>query len=283
MKRRAAVAIAACVTTLVAASPWMGSLAEAQAPVKPVTIAGVVRDTAGRALLAAEVRAGDRWVTSDREGKFVLDSVPADTIPLQIRRIGYKVEDVLLVASPGDRVEIAVRLTPIEVTLGTIVVQGKRMDTFLMKNGWYDRTRLGMGVQFDPDYLQHFGGTLSGLLYNVPSVRIERDQFGRATALVNMNGMYMCALNVFLDGVYVPWAIDAGIDDVIPKQLILAVEVYKRGVEIPQSFGRAGTTGTGGLPAGVAQAAQAEKGDPKCGAIMIWTKPPGSVDKQKSK
>ncbi len=260
------------------ASVCIGRWAAAQDLVKPVTIAGVVRDTTGRDLLGAEVRAGGRWVTSGPDGRFVLDSVPPDTIPLQIRRIGYAVEEVLLVANPGDRVEIAVRLTPIEVTLGTIVVEGKRMDTYLLKTGWYDRERLGMGVRFDPDYMAHFGGSVSGLLYNVPGVRVQRDHLGRATARVGVDGMHMCTLNVFLDGLIASWANDVGLDQIVAKQDIVAVEVYPRDVDMPQSFARAGTIASGGMPSPVTQVAM---GDPSCGALMIWTRLPTSARKPK--
>jgi hypothetical protein len=89
-----------------------------------------------------------------------------------------------------------------------------------------------------------------------------------------------CRMNVFIDGQLARWATDVGLDDVLPKSEILAVEVYPRAALVPSVLvGSTSTTGgSGGSVAGVTGAgsnsmmtSQGQRSD--CGAIFIWTKP----------
>ena len=61
-------------------------------------------------------------------------------------------------------VTVTVRMTPSGVTLGTIVVEGKKLDARLWKTGFYRRAKAGMGTFFTPEQLEHRGTTISGLI-----------------------------------------------------------------------------------------------------------------------
>jgi hypothetical protein len=238
---------------------------------RTVTLAGVVRDTAGHPLSGAEVRAGARQLTiSDAAGRFELGGVAPDTIQLLVRRIGYLPAEVVLEAQAGLRVELAVKLVPATVELGTVVVEGRRMDTRLLQSGFYDRQKLGLGTYFTPDYLAHHGGSMDALMREVPSVRVTRDSYNRAVAM-GPSGLGLCELNVFLDGILVRWAGDVGLDQLLDKHEVLAVEVYPRASQLPVTFAGYLTKSAGGLPSpgGAAGAA----GGSDCGAIVIWSKP----------
>ncbi|HEU4629885.1 MAG TPA: carboxypeptidase-like regulatory domain-containing protein [Gemmatimonadaceae bacterium] len=290
--RRAAAAL--LVAALIGATPLLAPSLGAQEAVpgadstatlaaRTVTLVGVVRDTAGLPLSGAEVRAGARQFTlTGEDGRFQLMGVAPDTIQLLVRRIGYKPADVILEAQAGLRVELAVKLIPAVTELGTIEVEGERMDLKLWKTGFYHRQKLGWGTFFDSDYLEHFGGTISGLLYQVPGLRVARDRHGRAIALgrtFSLTGGGSCALNVFLDGMLIRWADEVGLDYLVNPEEILAVEVYPRVTEMPAVLSMyAGGTPTmgGGLAPGHVQLKGVTYAD--CGAIVIWTKPFGADD-----
>lgn len=260
----------------VAAAP----AAAAQAPTaadsaaRYVTLVGVVRDTSGRPLAGAEVRAGATQLTvSDADGSFLLTGVEPDTVQLLVRRIGYRPADVVLAANAGLRVELLVRMVPAAVELGTITVEGRTMDTRLWQSGFYERQKVGSGTFFDPEFLARHRGTIDGLVREAPGVRVDRDRYGRSVARGRFGGGW-CSLNVFIDGVYVRWANDVGIDQLLSRQEVLAVEIYPRGTQVPATL--AGYTAAGGgvmlSPGGTGGGAS---GGSDCGVISFWTKPIG--------
>ena len=245
---------------------------------RTVMLVGVVRDTGGRTLSGAEIRAGAGHTTlSDAEGRFAIMGVPADTVQLLVRRIGYLPADVILAADPGARVELAVNLVPSAVELGTIVIEGRQLSTHLHRNGFYDRQRRSFGKLFGPEEIERSATPLTGFLYQVPNVRIRRERGGAAVAYGSAGAGRQCPLNVYLDGILIRWAGEAGLDNIINRQDILAIEVYPRATLLPSSLGRTGqgTSSVGGLgsPGGGAGLSGVSTSD--CGALVIWTKPIG--------
>lgn len=256
-----AVALAVITLSVVASS----ALAQERSTAK-VSIAGVVRDTIGRALAGAEARSGDRFMLTTDSGTFMLTDLMPDTVELTVRRIGYKLVATTFVIKPGYQITVAVRMTPSSVRLGTVVVEGQRMDARLWQAGFYERRRLGMGTFFTPDYLAHFGGTISGLLAQVPSVTVERDRQNRATA-TGPFGNGHCRMNVFIDGALARWAPDVGLDGILARDDILGVEVYPRPAFVPSVLVGSTTSSARGQT----MTDQGQRAD--CGAIFIWTKP----------
>jgi hypothetical protein len=253
-----------------------------------VTLAGVVRDTAGHTLSGAEVRAGaDQFTITGTDGQFVLQGVAPDTIQLLVRRIGYQPAEVVLEAAAGLRVELAVKLVPAVTQLGTITIEGRQMDTRLWRTGFYDRQQLGWGTLFGPDKLERYGATLSGIMHEVPSVHVTYGRGGTAVAYGPGRVGGECPLMVFLDGIYIRWAGEVGLDQLVNRQDVLALEVYPRATDVPSNLSSLG--GVDGASAGVpsptaeaaaglppspgASAGPANVGPVDCGAIMIWTKP----------
>jgi hypothetical protein len=170
-------------------------------------------------------------------------------------------------------VTIEARLIPSAVTLGTVVVEGKSMDRQLWQSGYYKRKTLGDGVFFDPERLQHTAANLSTLMQEVPAVQIMTTRGGARIPVAKVgggiSGPVMCALNVFLDGQFLPWATQAGIDDVIAQQDVKAIEVYPR--RIPASL--RGGTGTASAGAGFSIAGiDMASANIECGAILLWSK-----------
>jgi hypothetical protein len=242
-----------------------------------VTIDGVVRDGSQRALAAAEVMvdAEHRAITNSR-GEFSIPNLPPGIVEFTARRIGYSPVTTAIQADPGVTVHLAIKLIPLSTQLGTIVVEGKRLDKTLWQTGFYQRQLTGRGTYFDDAYLRHFGGGLGTLLLNVPSVNVDRTSNGTAVALGTLPNGMICSLNIFVDGNAIPYATSMGLDDIVNRDDVLAVEVYPRASEMPARIsGLGGSTGLGTIGTVNLQGAsmQSNSSTSDCGAVLIWTKP----------
>lgn len=277
--RIAAIAAAAAIT---AAMP-SGASAQRINTIKPtapseLTIDGVVRDNDGRALAAAEVIVDDRHraITNSR-GEFSIPGLKPGVIEFTTRRIGYTPITTAVQVDPGALVvHLAVKLVPIATQLGTIVVEGKRLDKSLWQTGFYQRQATGMGHYFDDAYLNRHQASIATLIGTVPSVYLNRVSNGTAVALGRLPNGSTCPLAVFVDGNFIPWARDLGLDNVVNRDDILAVEVYPRASELPARIaGLGGATGVGSIGTINIQGATIQAGQvyAECGAVLIWTKP----------
>jgi hypothetical protein len=276
-----AVALAACAALIVAPVVAQAQRINTIKPTTPapttVTLDGVVRDREGRALSAAEVIVDDehRAITNSR-GEFSISGLPAGIVEFTARRIGYAPAITAVQVDPGLTVHLAVKLVPAAVQLGTMVIEGKRMDKSLWQTGFYQRQVTGQGYYFDDEHLRHFQSGLGALMTNVPTVRVARQSNGTALAVGKLANGSDCPLTVFVDGNVIPWAATTGLDDVVNRDDVLAVEVYPRAAEMPAKIaGRGGSSGIGtiGTVSLHGAAIDANSGFSECGAILIWTKP----------
>lgn len=229
----------------------------------PFTLAGVVRDTFQRPLPAAEVRAGRQVAITDSLGRFRIDGLVDDPVHILVRRIGYQLVETSLERQPDVlRVEIAVRLQPAAVQLGTVVVNERRVPTALLKTGYLERQRLGNGAFFDGEELERMGSTYTGVLGSIPGVDLRFGNFGAIYPLGRATGGFAagskCIMDVYLDGSHISWAREEGINWVLPKQELMAVEVYPRASQVPATVHRPGGQGGAGS---------------LCGAVLLWSKP----------
>ena len=267
------------------AAGGMSSVASAQRinTIKPsapasVTIDGVVRDNVGRALSAAEVIVDDkhRSITNSR-GEFSISGLLPGVIEFTTRRIGYTPITSAVQVDPGAlAVHLAVKLVPLATQLGTIVVEGRRLDKSLWQTGFYQRQQMGMGHYFDDLYLKRYQASIATLIGTVPSVFLDRTSNGTAVALGRLANGSSCPLAVVVDGNFIPWARDLGLDNVVNRDDILAVEVYPRASEIPARIaGLGGMSGVGSIGTINIQGATIQSGQvyAECGAVLIWTKP----------
>jgi hypothetical protein len=99
-------------------------------PPGTVTLAGVVRDSAGLPLSGAEVRVGTAYSAhSDARGAFLLPGIPVradgpDTLALVVRHIGFEPTSVrVAVARAGLRIDLVVTLLPDMVRLGNVIAR----------------------------------------------------------------------------------------------------------------------------------------------------------------
>ena len=247
------------------------------APVsQSVTLDGIVRDKEGRPLSAAEVIVDDdhRTITNSR-GEFSIGGLEPGLIEFMARRIGYNPVTTAIQVDPGVTAHLAVRLTPLAIQLGTIVVEGKRLDKTLWQTGFYQRQQTGNGHYFDDEYFRRHQASLGTVVTEVPKVFLERKNNGTAIALGTTANGTGCLLSVFVDGNLISWA-DQGLDAVVNRDDVLAMEVYAHAAEMPARIaGKGGMNGVGLIGTvnlrSLTLAQGPTTGD--CGAILIWTKP----------
>lgn len=265
-----------------------------------VLVKGIVQDTSGRSLEGAEVRIDSAtFALSSNRGEFTLAIGSQTDLRLHVRRLGYLAKDTLILASAvRDHRSLAIALTPNAVQLGTIIVAGRALDTRLWDAGYYHRRRLGTGRFVGPEELEHFASGLAAILRETPRVQMDR-QNNQEFAYARVGG-HRCRMNVFVDGTYARFASPGvsgtgphdrpdpgvGLDGVVPREDIRAVEIYPSLVSVPSQFVRIGpasnqaSTGRAGRLSGATTAGRPsppqreEEGpsDAACGAIVIWTK-----------
>jgi hypothetical protein len=249
-------------------------------PAAPATqavgLAGIVRDKEGRPLAAAEVIVDDehRTITNSR-GEFSITGLESGIIEFTARRIGYNPVSTAVQVDPGLIAHLAIKLTPLAIQLGTIVVEGKRLDKTLWQTGFYQRQQTGNGHYFDDDYFRRHQASLGTVVTEVPKVFLERKNNGTAIALGTTANGTGCLLSVFVDGHLISWA-DQGLDAVVNRDDVLAMEVYAHASQMPARIaGKGGMNGVGLIGTvnlrGLTLAQGPTTGD--CGAILIWTKP----------
>lgn len=252
-----------------------------------VTLEGVVKDPFGNPLGAAEVfiANGPRAISNSR-GEFALLDVPAGAIRFTSRRIGYVPTSTQIEVGPGAVVHLAVKLVPVATQLGTIVVEGKKLDKALWQTGFYQRRDAGLGTYFDSEFMKHWHSGIANLAGAVPTIQVARKSNGIAVAQARLPSGNTCNLSVFVDGNLIPWATSTGFDDIIRPEDVLGVEVYPTASEMPAKIvGKGGTQGVGSigtvsLKTGAfgtsdpsAPSAEIGGGFIECGAMLIWTKP----------
>ena len=261
----------------------------AQAPAT-VTIDGVVKDDKGKPLPTAEIIVGgDRRAFTNARGEFSISDIPAGEVTFVARRIGYSPTSNVIAIDPGAIVHLAIRLVPSAVTLGTIVIEGKRYDKTLWQTGFYKRQMGAPGYFFDSNFMAKYHASLSGLIATVPSVRINRGPGGTNVALGSFSNGNGCPLEVFLDGTHIKWASTMGLDEIARPEEILGIEVYPRASEMPAVISGLGGQGNMGLVGNLRLASDGPGGVPppkgeeyhteetgrgyaECGAMLIWTK-----------
>jgi hypothetical protein len=293
MKKLCRNVICAALVALIAGKP-ADALAQRINTIQPtspksVTIDGIVTDGLGRPLAAAEIIVDDdHRAISNARGEFSIAGLPAGVVEFMARRIGYQPTNTAIQIEPGLTVHVAIKLVPVATQLGTIVIEGKAVDRALWNTGFYQRRDGAMGQFFDAEYMKRYRTSLGGLLENVAAVRVQRgpsNQGGRGgpVPMGRLPNGDACPLNVFVDGNLIPWASTTGIDDVVGRDDVLAMEVYPRASEMPATIvGRGGSTGVGSIGTFNLQGASLQYGGGfvECGAILIWTKP---LEDKKSK
>ncbi|HKY99164.1 MAG TPA: hypothetical protein VJL35_15015, partial [Gemmatimonadaceae bacterium] len=175
-----------------------------------------------------------RDFTNER-GEFKISGLRAGLLELTARRVGFNPISTIVQADGGVVVSLAIKLIANATEIETVVVEGKRLNRTLVENGFYQREKLGSGYFMNPEFLARHWVGVSTLIRNIPSVQVNRTRRGAEVAL-GRNGHRLCAMSIFVDGVYFRMGGELGVDEAINRDDLLALEVYPHATDIPTKY-----------------------------------------------
>ncbi|HEX7980785.1 MAG TPA: carboxypeptidase regulatory-like domain-containing protein [Gemmatimonadaceae bacterium] len=212
------------------------------------TLTGFVRGLAETPIPSAEVYVlGTRSsAVTDAQGSYTLSGLPAGTHELEVRRIGYSLEDAWVELRNDVTTRSDVRLQR-SVNLDSIRVVATRT----RYKEFAEHQRRSPGGRFlGPEQIQRMHASrTSDIIRSIPGFIVE-DRISGRTRVYAAGMDRPCLVNIAIDG-FSGWGNDPdafSVDDVNPRYLG-AIELYQGGV-------------IGGPP-------ELDKG---CGTIVIWTK-----------
>lgn len=249
ISRATAMAVAAAIPLFAGSAQAQTAQATAVAAAT-AKLLGTVTDTAGARLSRAEVwlvgASTIRSITND-SGQFALAGLPAGSITLGIRRLGYESATFSTTLKAGKTHRGNFALTPSAQPLAEVKVQ----DTASSWLALFDERRSmhrGSFItrhDFEKDNLR----TASDILRRVPGVQIVPTRFGTAVQMTRGAGARKCTPQLYVH--QTPYS--GNFDDFTPDD-IEALEVYVGISEIPPDL--------------------VTMGRPICAAIVIWTREP---------
>jgi hypothetical protein len=220
---------------------------------------GVVKDSAGVVIADADVAiiALHQLTRSDAQGRFVLTKVPAGEHELSVRRIGYTASKVKVTVTNAVNYSYDVVLSVQAAVIDGVNVTASEKRQRLGIEDFYRRQARGMGGRFftREDILTRNARQTSDVLRGSPGVRFVRIAGGQGVRFPSSNMRRGdCMPMIWLDGQHAN-----GMEvDHIPVTDIEAMEVYTGPATVPMQFSQQTSTAI------------------SCGAIVIWTRIPGT-------
>lgn len=198
------------------------------------------------------------WTTTDADGHFVFAVAEPGLYRLAFTALGYDSTAVASVAvARGQDVYVELRAEPTPFGLGEIRVTAPRDLPRLEVVGFYRRRELGRGDFYEPREVREIPAQLpSQLLRQLEDVSVARDRGIWIRGTFDSRGN-PCVPDLYLDGMQMG---AETIEELILKNQVLAVEVYKRIHGIPQRW-RGMNVETGSMEMNAT-----------CAVIAIWTK-----------
>jgi TonB family protein len=240
------------VELLVSAICASGGSAAAALAQSPASIVGRVTAETGIGLMGADVAVSGTQLraTTDDHGEFRLPGVPAGTIEVRARRLGFRPDAVTLVVPQSGTESVNIKLAVATQELQTVMVRGQSVKYTGRLAGYYDRLeRRTGGVFITRDMIERDNPrTLNQLLQRTPGITTFRQRDGSV-------GMRMrdrsCAPLVWLDGSALPTG-QVDLDTFEPSTLE-GIELY---------------LGSTGAPARYSWSRDLSN----CGTILLWTR-----------
>jgi hypothetical protein len=216
-------------------------------------LSGVIRDTTGVPVLAAEVRieGTDRRALSSDGGAFRFIGLPPGEVTLNVRRLGFSPATRNVTVLAGSEVSVDVRLTPVPTQLPTVAVRARREASDSRLAGFHSRLERGGGggsfiTRERLDQMNSY--RFVDVLRELPGVRIVRN---RGVTNIRMRGAD-CSPLVFIDGF--PAAAGTFDFDMLDLFTVEAIEVYHGLASVPAEFSSA-------------------RNLERCGVVAIWSRP----------
>lgn len=214
-------------------------------------IAGVVRDSLGAGLSAAQITvAGTRLLaTTDEAGRFRIERVAVGEHTVTVRRLGFRPETTVVEVRAGSPAEIGLVLVPVAAPLTPVVVNARAAAYDARLAGFNSRREKGVGHFVTRERLDAVHSyRFIDIMREVPGVRVGMLRGG---STVRMRGA-SCDPLVFIDGF--PAAAGTVDLDMIDLSLVEGIEVYSGLATIPPEF-------------------ISVRGQERCGVVAIWSRP----------
>ncbi len=230
----------------------------AQAP--SGTLVGVVRDSGGAPVAGVEiwVRGTDLYAHSGENGGFHLGSLPPGAARVTLRRLGFEPTTFEVQVHPGQTDSLIVSLNQMATSLERVTVEEDRMTrSKRLLSGFWERRSHGFGHFVTREEIEaRDAHQFTEIVRMTPGVNIVSINGRAAIRFSRSGGRGDCPPQYWVDGMHVE---NASADEFPPSD-IEALELYAGPSTIPPQF--------------------AERlfsmGPKTCGAIVIWTRLPGS-------
>ncbi len=214
-------------------------------------VTGRVMDKTGKPLGGARVtlQGGGETAISRPNGEFALDSLPAGTQALEVRKLGYASADVPVELSSSVPARTTVTLGDFVPVLATMRVEAAQ-DKALSDVGYLQRKQTGMGYYMDGKMINHESLSFSDVMRVAPGLRVSPLGDGKTYVITDARNSADGCVNFYVDGTFWQTMSPGDIDDFVRPQELVAVEVY-HGTSAPPQFVQAGQSG--------------------CAAVVAWT------------
>lgn len=192
---------------------------------------------------------------TDPEGNFRVPRTWAGRDSIEVRYIGYEAGYTIIDLAPDQTTRVTLTLASTVIRIADLTVEVRQTRRARNLAGFVERMEKGFGTFFTPrDIINRSPRLPSDLLRGLPNVSVGRIEYGRAEVFLGEGARLGCPPALYLDGMY-----QAGMQfDDLERDVLGAVEVYRRDIETPMEFMRSGST---------------------CGAIVVWTPDgPGFLD-----
>lgn len=247
-------AIGTCALALAAALPAVSA-----AQTVPWELVGVVRNRDGSSLPGTTVEIAGASARTDATGLFRLMATRRDTLTVAVKRIGFKPLTTLLRAADLTGDTLLFVMNAVTQTLDAVAVTARDRRSALGFGSFEERRSRGLGVFVTrSDIAKRNTLRLSDVVRNKRGIQVVRLPNGsngvRFVTSPGRPGRSRCVPALWLDGTR---ARDMEIDEV-PANGVEAVELYQSLSTTPFQFSSGGSNSEW------------------CGAIVIWTRVPGT-------
>jgi hypothetical protein len=216
-------------------------------------VMGKIVDKLGKPLSGARValQGGGTVVISKANGDFVLDSLPAGTQALEVRKLGYAAADQPVELSSNTPANTTITLGDFVPTLAVMRTEAAQ-DRALSDIGYLQRKKSSASGYFmDGNVINHDALSFSDVMRVAPGLRISPNGDGRTYSITDSRGSGGGGcVNYFVDGFQWTSLVPGDIDDYVKPNELVAIEVY-HGTGTPPQYTVAGQS--------------------SCATIVAWT------------
>jgi hypothetical protein len=226
-------------------------------------LTGRVTDKRGQPLREARVslQGGGAPVLTNANGQFTLDSLPSGTQALEVRKLGYAVEEVPVELSANAPANTTVAMSDAAPLLETMRVEAAA-DQALSDLGYLSRKQSGFGYFLDGKQINHDALVFSDVMRVVPGLRVTPTGDGRTYSITDSRVAQGGCVTFYVDGVEWQQMTPGDIDSFVRPGEMVAVEVY-HGTNTPPQFQKPGQS--------------------SCASVVVWTEAKTSTMAKKKK